>query len=186
PVQVGVLPVHWPQYLERFGPGGEPPIFSEVAKERKLRDLFEQQELKQVSILERLDHISPAARRDYLLDYLHDQVVQVLGFEHSYKIDVDQGFLDLGIDSLMALDFKNQLQTDLGHTIPSTLVYDYPNLSVLVDYIAGDILSLKLTEEIEVASSEESTEVKLTPERKSDLSEDELADLLRKKLKEIR
>jgi acyl transferase domain-containing protein/acyl carrier protein len=185
PVQVGALPVYWPQYLERFGPGGEPPIFSEVAKERKPRDLFEGQELKQVSILERLDQIPQAARRDYLLDYLNDQVVQVLGFERSYKIDVDQGFLDLGIDSLMALDLKNQLQIDLGHTLPSTLVYDYPNLDALVDYIAGDILSLKLTEEIEVASSEESTEVKLGSEGEIDLSEDELADLLRKKLKEI-
>jgi len=50
-----------------------------------------------------------------------------------------QGFFDMGMDSLLALDLKNRLQDDLGLSLPSTLTLEYPTVMGLAEYLNQQI-----------------------------------------------
>ena len=45
----------------------------------------------------------------------------------------DMGFLDLGMDSLMAVEFRNRLNRGLGlePPLPATALFDHPNIRSL-------------------------------------------------------
>ncbi|HKP56550.1 MAG TPA: beta-ketoacyl synthase N-terminal-like domain-containing protein, partial [Polyangiales bacterium] len=44
-------------------------------------------------------------------------------------------FAELGANSLMALRFRERLQQALGRTLPATLMYDYPTVAAIVDWL---------------------------------------------------
>jgi len=61
--------------------------------------------------------------------------------------DVEQGFFELGMDSLTSLELKNRLQASLAVTLPATLIFDAPNIQALSRYLAQEVLDLKLNSE---------------------------------------
>ena len=56
---------------------------------------------------------------------------KVLGFRAGEVPPPDVPLTDLGLDSLMAVDLRNRLQTALGRELPPTIVFDYPTISAL-------------------------------------------------------
>jgi acyl carrier protein len=50
-------------------------------------------------------------------------------------------FLDLGTDSLMAVELRNRLHSQFGgaFTINATAVFDYPTIGGLAEYLAGQL-----------------------------------------------
>ena len=46
----------------------------------------------------------------------------------------------MGIDSLTSVELRNQLQSSLGCTLPSTLAFDYPTVAKLTDYLTKKLL----------------------------------------------
>ncbi|MEM8502457.1 MAG: SDR family NAD(P)-dependent oxidoreductase [Cyanobacteria bacterium P01_D01_bin.1] len=70
-----------------------------------------------------------------LSDYIRAQLSIVLGKDAVFFNDDSANFTDLGLDSLTAVEFRNRLQSNLACVLPVTLIYEYPTLSKLRDYI---------------------------------------------------
>jgi acyl transferase domain-containing protein/SAM-dependent methyltransferase len=56
---------------------------------------------------------------------------RVLGFRGGDHPPLDVPLTDLGLDSLMAVDLRNRLQTAIGQDLPSTIVFSHPTVSKL-------------------------------------------------------
>ncbi|WNO11561.1 beta-ketoacyl synthase N-terminal-like domain-containing protein [Teredinibacter sp. KSP-S5-2] len=53
----------------------------------------------------------------------------------SDKIHADKPFTDLGLDSIVGVEWVNELKKQYGIALPATIVYDYPNLKDFSHYI---------------------------------------------------
>ena len=143
--QVAVLPINWPIFFQKFAAGEEPPFLSKIARSECSKapaGPLAAQTDESDDFLKRLSQVPPEDLRDLLMDHVRDQAISVLGLRPSVKLSFDEGLTDLGMDSLMAVEFSNRLKRTLGHYLPSTLAFEYPNIRALADYLAQDVLKL--------------------------------------------
>lgn len=88
---------------------------------------------------------APLARRDAILTgKLGEILAKALRLRPGQDIDPRERLFDLGVDSLIAVELKNRLQSELGVPISSTLLFDYPTIESLANYILADLLSEQL------------------------------------------
>ncbi|AOX04464.1 hypothetical protein BJP34_22190 [Moorena producens PAL-8-15-08-1] len=174
--QVGVLPVNWSEFFRQFPGDINIPLLQAFTSP------LGQSQPGKSEFIQELDATPVHERRELLMTHVSSQLARVLGLTAPEQIEPRQPLFDLGIDSLMAVELKNRLESSLGHSIPSTVLFDYPTLEALVDYLGEDVLCYQLS----VSSDSESQAV----EQKADfsagdlkeMSQDEIANLLAQKL----
>jgi acyl carrier protein len=130
--QACVLPVSWNGYLRYYYGGEAPPFFAAVAEENTVRG---DGGGRRSPVLEKLAGAPESRRRAILRDYVGNQVAVVLGERAADGIRPRQRLFDLGIDSLMAVELKNRLQSGMTIPLGATLVFDHPTVEVLADYL---------------------------------------------------
>jgi acyl carrier protein len=84
---------------------------------------------------ETVDAIAPAQRRARLESAIVARMADILGLEASQLVLMRRGFFELGMDSLTSMELRNALQQELGISLPSTLVFDYPTVEDLAGYL---------------------------------------------------
>ncbi|GAG17434.1 unnamed protein product, partial [marine sediment metagenome] len=138
------------------------------------------------AFLRRLEQAHPMHRRSLLLGFIRDQVLSILGLDPSYPLKPQDRLFDVGIDSIGAVNLASNLQTALGHTVHPILIFDYPTLEALTNYLMSEVLMLgtKATSKHPLKSDANVRE-ELVYEKIEQLSEDDAADLLENKLKSI-
>ena len=90
--------------------------------------------------LDQLRAKDPGQRLALLQEHVRDRVIRVLALSPSTQLDASQHLLDLGMDSLMAVELSNHLQSSLGVQLPSTLGFEYPTLGELTEFLASTVL----------------------------------------------
>ncbi|EXU65273.1 polyketide synthase [Streptomyces sp. PRh5] len=84
---------------------------------------------------ELLDH----EQRRVLFDLVRAHVAAALRSESPRTFDAESSFLDLGLDSLAAVNLHRGLVAATGLTLEVSLAYDYPTPSELVDHLHRQI-----------------------------------------------
>ncbi|WP_190127109.1 type I polyketide synthase, partial [Streptomyces inusitatus] len=87
------------------------------------------------SFEERLAGLAPAEREQAIMELVRTQVAAVLGYQGPDDVDAGRGFLDLGFDSLTAVELRNRLTATAGLRLPVTLIFDYPSPAALAAYL---------------------------------------------------
>nr|CAD19091.1 StiG protein [Stigmatella aurantiaca Sg a15] len=83
---------------------------------------------------------APAARRrGLLLAEVCSDVCGVLGFDPAAPLETRLGFFKMGMDSLTAMKLRKRLEVGIGKSLPPTLVFEYPNIEQLTDFLGREL-----------------------------------------------
>jgi amino acid adenylation domain-containing protein len=111
--------------------------------------------MDQMSILVQLQETDPDNRIQVMNLFLRQCLTDFLELDSIDEIEPNQNFAELGTSSTEAVSFKIELESKLSIPLRTTLLFDYPALDVLGEYLLG-LLSLP-TSSNQLASNEEST-----------------------------
>ncbi len=75
-----------------------------------------------------LARLPDSAQRDTVMRLIVEHTGSVLGLKDPTRLNTGTGFLELGFDSLLAVELQRRLERATGVRIPSTLVFDYPTV----------------------------------------------------------
>ena len=76
-----------------------------------------------------------AERHAFVLQIVMEEIARVLRLGPDAMQKRRSRLMDLGLDSLMAVEFRNNLATRLGIAeLPATLIFDYPTPEAIAGY----------------------------------------------------
>jgi len=171
-------------------------LFRSVMEARRRRPLFEELAVAAPSqhpearpavgdLRGELAAAPPAERAERLAAHLQDQLGELMGFG-AERPDPQRGFIELGVDSLMAVTLRDRLQTSLGVELPVTFIFDHPTIEVLAEHLLANVLVLAkearpAAPEVPAAPSSRDTLMNEARE----LSQDQLEQAIAQQLKDL-
>ncbi|NET12288.1 MAG: SDR family NAD(P)-dependent oxidoreductase, partial [Okeania sp. SIO1H6] len=130
--QVGVFPVNWSEFFRQM-PG--------LAKLRYL-EAFTTKSVEQNQdnrILEQLNAASDGEQEQLLTSYLQSKIAHIMGMTVS-QIELEKSLTMMGLDSLMAVELRNQIQTELGADIPATRFMEGITIQLLATEVKQQLM----------------------------------------------
>jgi acyl transferase domain-containing protein len=137
---VAVLPVDWSKFAAARR-GREPSLFRELlatpAAEQRVASSAD-------GLRSRLAATPDIERRAMLEQAIRSALSAVLR-RPADQLDMARPFGTMGLDSLMALEFRSRLESAIEHALPATIAWNYPTLALLLPHletlVAEDIAS---------------------------------------------
>lgn len=130
--QVGVIPIDWSRYST------DRPLLTDF------RQAGTSPQRNTVTFMEQLAATPVGRRQQVLVEHIQAQVARILGHPDSDTISSSQGFRELGMDSLTSLELRNRLQTSLDCQLPAGVVFNYPTVEAVAQYVAQHVVSTRI------------------------------------------
>jgi NAD(P)-dependent dehydrogenase (short-subunit alcohol dehydrogenase family)/acyl carrier protein len=122
--RIGVMPINWREF-----PSGAtaPSLLADLIREGADDHSEDGRADEGRQFREALSAAAAEDQHSMLETYLREQLARVLGSSLS-DVDIDQPLSNLGIDSLMAVELRTRIQTDLRVVVPIASVLAGPTL----------------------------------------------------------
>lgn len=127
-VQATVMDAEWSRM--RWGPGGETPtLLEKLAETKQTRQAGDSQ------LVLKLKQLGGSQRREKLLTTIRSELKQILGTPDDPE--TDRPLIEMGLDSLMAVEFGTRLQMLLGDNLPvaPTMLFEFPTIDAITDHV---------------------------------------------------
>jgi microcystin synthetase protein McyG len=122
---VAAMAIDWTKYLKPASPQSNWPFFEKFAPKIPVSKAAETGERTLSSLL---NEAKSDQRLLTIRDFVKAKAVKVLGLDNSGTLREDQPLVELGMDSLMALELKNQLQQASGFNLTPNFFFEYPTI----------------------------------------------------------
>ncbi|HVV70623.1 MAG TPA: SDR family NAD(P)-dependent oxidoreductase, partial [Verrucomicrobiae bacterium] len=161
--QVAVLPADWTRFTRNFSRDGAVwPFLAEVAQtipgklpsDRSKGDAIATSastatgpapglNTNEGSLKDQLASCAPNQRRALVVQQLRRDAARVLGIDDPESLSDKTPLHEVGLDSLMAVELRNTIGTTIGQSLPATLLFDYPTVEALTNYLCGSVLGFE-------------------------------------------
>lgn len=186
--QIALLPINWQRIASEAPDYASKPLLSFIMRdlpaitaEQKPSASSKPEAAPKDTASRFMDELSatiPNKRIQLIRTKVRTHAAHVLGIDPDYPIKMQQPLSEIGLDSLMAVELRNVLGNMLGKPLPATIIFDYPTIDALTDYLRTTIpLDMSASNEVVVDEQED--------DELDTLSDDELASLLASKLDDI-
>jgi len=106
---------------------------------------------------EQLLAMQHAQRRPMLASRVEERVRTVLSLGPRQPIDGARPLQEYGLDSLLSIELRNALSSDLAVKLSATALFDYPTLVGLTDWLFEDVLKLQDPDQLRDMALDQST-----------------------------
>ncbi|HZZ38230.1 MAG TPA: type I polyketide synthase [Acidobacteriaceae bacterium] len=132
-----VLAMNWGQYLANPVPAWHRRLLSglEEGSGGQAPATTEKRRSKPESWMEKLRGAGRTQQRNVLRQLLEERIRTTLGLPREQAIASGQPLQELGLDSLLSIELRNSLGASLQRPLPATLLFNYPTLAALTDYL---------------------------------------------------
>jgi hypothetical protein len=137
--QIGVMAIDWSAYLQ--AEALRLPYFSELLPATRTTATTTPTPAAAVraTLRQRLADAAPQERAAELTTWLQQAVAETLRLPE--LPDLQTGFSDMGMDSLMTIELRRHLVKALEQPLPSTIAFEYPSIELLRDYLLREVLA---------------------------------------------
>jgi len=128
--QIAVMDVRWPRFVEAFYKGASPPFLHVLVAPEAPQAATQAGAAVPDSMPELFVALQqkPDARSEVVDAFVHRKALQILDFDRDRQLDREQPLLELGLDSLLAVELKNALM-DGGVDVPVARVMTGPSIA---------------------------------------------------------
>ena len=176
--QVAIGEVNWNKFFQTDPAAALSPFLSEQVR-NATRPVTPAEETEFLKLLRALPK---PERVDALMTFLSDLITKALKLQSSERLAPRQGLFELGLDSILALQLKSQLELSLGQSFRATLFFTHPNIESLADYLLNE---LRISETVTHRNTTTSLEIQEAESHSTadsssidSLSEEEIAHLI--------
>jgi acyl transferase domain-containing protein/NAD(P)-dependent dehydrogenase (short-subunit alcohol dehydrogenase family)/acyl carrier protein len=170
------VPIRWKKLSEFYAERGVPSLFSLLAGGSAAQAAAA---APRQGIRDAMLAVEPGPHRRSLLEaHLQEEFARVLKLDPS-RIDPEKPMGQMGLDSLMALEFVRRLGASVGVVLSSTEVFNYPTITALAAQVARKLeIPLEADTEAAPAPAAERPGAHAVIEEVSQLSEDDAIQAL--------
>ena len=134
--QVAVMGVDWARWRSESRQGLNPPLITDLLRVPVGKPAVGDANGREESLNDLLRRADPQERRRLLESYLRDHVAGKLGLTPE-RLDIQSPLNHLGVDSLIAVELRTQIERDLGIVVPVVQLLDGPSVAALADRISS-------------------------------------------------
>ena len=138
--QIAVMPLQWDVFARAAPMIAGLPIFKEIARPSAKAGTGAGTVVADLKQL--IEQTRPADRKPVLRNSVTTLAARILGLDAAQSIDPRQALSEMGMDSLMAVEMRNALANATGRLFPSTLLFNYPTVGAITDFLAAEVFSL--------------------------------------------
>jgi acyl carrier protein len=135
-----VVAMDWDAYAASHGVDGKSGLFAALTSGLGKAPAAKATDAAATNIVANLGRVLPVERPVMLRTYLRDLARETLGYGESEPIALDQPLVAQGFDSLMSVDMRNRLNKSLGCALPASLLFDYPTLDRIAQYLLDSVI----------------------------------------------
>ncbi|MDI5968589.1 type I polyketide synthase [Streptomyces sp. SL13] len=133
--RVTVADVDWEPFLAGYTAARRRPLIEDLPQARALTERPAAAPAGQGDIRRKVAGMSEAEQRTALAELVSTTVADVLGHADASSIEADRPFVELGFDSLSAVEVRNKLNLATGLALPAMLVFDHPTVTDVSEFL---------------------------------------------------
>ncbi|MGE5411922.1 MAG: SDR family NAD(P)-dependent oxidoreductase, partial [Clostridiales bacterium] len=139
-----VMHVDWKAFEKQIKDSQLSLMYSEfISASEKSDDETKSKRKVKSQLVSLLENTPKSDRINLLIEFIRQQAQNVLGVSSIEEVEVERPMHDMGMDSLMAIEIKNRINNAIGKDLPATVIFNYPTIKSLSEYILQNVLSIK-------------------------------------------
>ncbi len=161
--QIAAVPLNWAKFLRKFPANAYPVVLSELAAALPQETPASVAVLSPAQLQQQLQVGAVEERQTLLVAYLQDLVSKFLGLPPSAPPEPDRALAELGMDSLVSIQLRNRIKTELQVNVAMHEFLGDANIDRLARSVLQQftVARLILSEAPDPNSSEEMEEMTL-------------------------
>jgi myxalamid-type polyketide synthase MxaB len=131
---VAVMDAQWSAMLRRMG-GRVPPLLRDIAEQAAGGEQRPAADAVDHAFRQQLLAVELDQRAVLLGEYFADELCRIMGIERS-QLELDQPLNEIGMDSLLAMELKTNLELRLAFSLPMAAFLERPSVTTLAAHAA--------------------------------------------------